>query len=119
MYLLGDYNLNVLDYNNNTMFRHGIISLINKPTHIATAIDNIFTNKYFNTNRYNKTDISDYFPIFFIDNDISSNPQQTILKKIILTDTNTKINNSQTKLSNINWSDVLKLKNSNDPLTYS
>ena len=110
MYLLGDYNLNVLGYNNNTMFRRGIISLINKPTHTATAIDNIFTN------RYNKTDISDYFPIFFIDsdNDITSYPQQTIL-----TDTDTKINNSQTKLSNINWSDVLKLKNSNDPLTYS
>ena len=36
------------------MFIHGIISLINKPTRfnkdITTAIDNIFTNKYFNTN---------------------------------------------------------------------
>ena len=58
------------------IFRHGIISLIIKPTrvtkHTATAIDNIFTNKYFNTNL--KTGI--IFPIFFTDSDtdISSYP---------------------------------------------
>ena len=100
---------------------HNIISFINKPTtavkHTATAIDNIFTNRYFNTNL--KTgiiapDVSDQFPTFFTDsnNNITSYPQETIFKKRILT--NTKINNSKTKLSNINWNDVLKFKNQID-----
>ena len=71
----------------------------------------------FNTNLKTgviKTDVSDHFPIFFIDsdNDITSYPQETIFKKRIITDT--KINNFRTRLSNINWSDVLKLKNPND-----
>ena len=129
IYLLGDYNLNVLDYNNNTkvknffnmMFSHDIFSLINKPTratkHTATAIDNIFTNNFFNTNLKTgiiKTDVSDHFEIFFTDSDtdITSYPQETIFKKRILA--NTKINNFRTKLCNINWSDVLTLKNPNN-----
>ena len=75
--MLLDYNLNVLDYNNNTkvknvfnmMFRHGIISLTIVTKHTATAIDNIFTNKYFNTYLKTvkiKTDASDHFPLFFL-----------------------------------------------------
>ena len=54
--LVGDFNINVLDFNEskmvqnfvNLMFRHGLIPTINKPTRVtrntATAIDHIITN---------------------------------------------------------------------------
>ena len=53
IYLIGDFNLNVLDYETNTkvkgfinlLFQHGLIPIINKPTKItkttAKAIDHI------------------------------------------------------------------------------
>ena len=79
MFFLGDYNLNCLDYHNNTkvrnffdiLFSYGMIPIINKPTRVtktlATAIDNIFINSFFNDSIETgivKTDISDHFPIF-------------------------------------------------------
>ena len=54
--LVGDFNINVFDFNENKMvqnfvnlmFRHGLIPTINKPTRVArntvTAIDHIITN---------------------------------------------------------------------------
>ena len=81
-YLLGDWNINLLNVNNHTttsefvecMFSEMFIPLINRPTRVqersATLIDNIFTNCI----NFSEciavimcTDISDHFPIFFID----------------------------------------------------
>lgn len=79
VYLVGDFNLNVLDFNTNksvqnffnSVFQNGFIPLINKPTRVtrssATAIDHIITNDFTNTTIKTgiiKTDISDHFPIF-------------------------------------------------------
>ena len=61
IYITGDLNLNLLDYNTNAkvkslldiIFAHSFVPLINKPTRIsknnATVIDHILTNKFINT----------------------------------------------------------------------
>ena len=79
--LVGDFNINVLGFNENKMvqnflnlmFRHGLIPTVNKPTRVTrkttTAIDHIITNSIINAEFKTgivKTDISDHFPIFFI-----------------------------------------------------
>ena len=79
--ITGDFNINLLDYENNKkvqsfvnlMFRCGMVPAINKPTRVtrytATAIDHIFTNSIINTkikSAIRKADISDHFPIFFV-----------------------------------------------------
>ena len=81
-YLMGDYNIDLLKHSTHNptsdfldlMFFNSFIPLIKKPTRIthqtAAIIDNIFTNKYVNENKYMTgiltTDISDHYPIFHI-----------------------------------------------------
>ena len=75
LYLIGDFNLNLLDYSTNTkvknfinlLFQHGLMPLINKPTRVtrrsATLIDLIITNQFHNslcTTGIIKTQISDH-----------------------------------------------------------
>ena len=101
MYLVGDFNLNVLDYESNIkvknffnlLFQHSLISVINKPTRVtnksATAIDHIMTNSFLNSNILTgiiKNDISYHFPIFVISNslDVDLYPEhKTIFKRHI------------------------------------
>ena len=79
--LTGDFNINVLDFNEskmvqsfvNLMFWHGLFPTINKPTRVirntATAIDHTITNSVRNAEFKSgiiKTDISNHFHIFFI-----------------------------------------------------
>jgi exonuclease III len=81
-YLMGDYNINLLNHDShqNTsdfidlMYSYSFIPTINRPTRVnsstATLIDNIFTN-YFSTdieylNGIFLCDTSDHFPIFHI-----------------------------------------------------
>ena len=81
IYLLGDFNLNVLEYDSNTkvkgflnlLFQNSFIPVINKPTRVtrntATAIDHIITNSFISSDFHTgiiKSDISDHFPIFII-----------------------------------------------------
>ena len=78
LYLIGDFNLNVLDYETNTkvknflnfLFQHSLIPMINKPTRItkrtATATDHI-TNSFVSpsvTTGIIKSGLSDHLPIF-------------------------------------------------------
>ena len=103
MFFLGDYNLNCLDYQNNTkvrnffdiLFSYGMIPIINKPTRVtktsATAIDNIFINSFFNDSIETgivKTDISDHFPIFVAIKDFNTSnfPSEIKISKRIITD---------------------------------
>ena len=80
-YLVGDLNLNLLDYSINTTVKdylhvtteNLLIPVINKVTKItktnAILIDHILTNNFVNTNSSSgivKSDISDHFPIFLI-----------------------------------------------------
>ena len=84
VYLTGDFNINLLQYNTenntnhfvNTLLQNNLLPLINSPTRITgsseTLIDNIFTNKFNNVKIHSgiiKTDISDHFPIFILLND--------------------------------------------------
>ena len=76
--MVGDFNINVLDFNEskmvqNLMFRHGLIPTINKTTRVtkntAATIDHIITHSVINAKFKTgivKADISDHFLIFFI-----------------------------------------------------
>ena len=86
-YLLGDYNINLLNVDTHTasqdfvdiMFSHSFFPAITKPTRVteksATLIDNIFHNCYsevsisFSGILY--TDVSDHFPVYHIDYSVS------------------------------------------------
>ena len=81
-YLMGDYNINLLNYENHQhtsgfidqLHSNSLISLINKPTRVkkqsATLIDNIFTNSLNDMDHTIQgiiySDISDHFPIIHI-----------------------------------------------------
>ena len=81
-YLMGDYNINILNYDSHSatvefvdmLYSNAFLPLINRPTRItqnsATIIDNIFTNNIrepeCSHNGILVTDISDHFPIFHI-----------------------------------------------------
>ena len=122
LFLLGDYNINCLNYDTNAnvrnilnlYFSHGMIPVINKPTRVTkntqTAIDNIFLNSFFNTQINTgiiKTCISDHFPIFIVANDITLSlypKTETIFKRII---SENALKEFKVKLSKINWNDTL------------
>ena len=125
MYLVGDFNLNVLDYKINKkiqnffdlIFQHGLIPIINKPTRItkrnATAIDHIITNSYLSSKLKTgiiKTDISDHFPIFLVFEtpDISTYPSTTTIFKRYINDKSIKQLNLL--LNEVNWDNVLQTK---------
>ena len=106
LYLVGDFNINVLDYENNVKeknvvnfaFQNSLIPLINKPTRItrtnATALDHILTNAFLNKQIEMwiiKTETSDHFPIFLITDPITSseikNKRTLVYKRTINTST--------------------------------
>ena len=99
--LVGDLNLNLIDYQSNAkvrnfvnlIFQHSLVPIVNKPTRVtknnATLIDYIITN-YF-TDQENltgilKTYISDHFSIFNISmkHGLGSNDTKVIIKKRII-----------------------------------
>ena len=99
--ITGDFNINLLDSENNKkvqsfvnlMFRCGMIPVIIKPTrvtaHTAAAIDPMFTNSIINTEIKSaiiKVDISDHFPILFVAKvkvEVNIRTEQYILKRNI------------------------------------
>ena len=97
--LLGDFNINLLQYNNssavrdylNNIISHGLYPKITLPTrltdHSATLIDNIFYNCY-NDNSLSSgillSDLSDHFPYFCVlneDRDYQKNTQRTVYRR--------------------------------------
>jgi len=82
VYILGDFNIDLLKYNThnptsefvNTIFSESFIPLINRPTRVtetsATLIDNILTNQHdvISLNGIIPTDISDHFSVFHVHN---------------------------------------------------
>ena len=90
-FLAGDFNINLFDFETNKkvesfvnfMFEFSMIPTINKTTrvtkHTATAINNIITNCIINRDFKSaivKTDLSDHFPIIFI-NELTRVPTPT------------------------------------------
>ena len=97
IYLSGDYNINLLNVDNHvptsefldTMFSYFMYPFINRPTRSvkerATLIDNIYSNMIKNdilTGIF-YTDISDHFPVFYIDYSISvqHKPLQVMMRQ--------------------------------------
>ena len=126
LYLVGDFNINVLDYENNVKeknvvnfaFQNSLIPLINKPTRItrtnATALDHILTNAFLNKQIEMwiiKTETSDHFPIFLITDPITSseikNKRTLVYKRTINTSTK---ENFKSILARKTW-DYIKKKN--------
>ena len=81
LYIMGDYNLNILDSDKHLptanfielMYSNSLFPLISKPTRVtqntASLIDNIFCNDISTTDKFNGilfTDVSDHFPVFTI-----------------------------------------------------
>ena len=117
----GDFNINLLDYENNKkvqpfvnlMFRCGMVPAINKPTHVtrysATAIDPIITISIINTEIKSaiiKAGISDHFPIIFVAKvnvDVSIRTEQYILKRNIC---DQSIKKFKQKWRDVIWDDI-------------
>ena len=82
-YLLGDYNINLLNFETHgptsefadLLYANSFIPLINRPTRVtqfsATLIDNILNNNFQDIHKSTPgilaTEISDHFPMFYID----------------------------------------------------
>ena len=124
-YLLGDFNLNLLSIDKHkdtqdfidAMYSFSMFPCITKPTRVtsrsATLIDNVYINDVLNENAVSGilyTDISDHFPVFYIDYSciVPSEPQ--IIKKRIYSQKN--IDAFSKSIERHDWTDVLK---SNDP----
>ena len=96
-YSTGDYNINLLNSENhvptseffNKMYSFSLFPAITKPTRItsrsATLIDNIFCNTIFNKQSATGilyTDISDHFPIVYIDYSSNITISPKLLKNV-------------------------------------
>ena len=123
VYLLGDYNINILSAETHTMsgefleimFSNMFVPLINKPTRVgktsATIIDNILTNsKHFDSclSGIFYTDISDHFPVFYIDNSLSISDDDTYIIKRSYSARN--VENFKNDLSAMIWDEVLTIE---------
>ena len=126
--LVGDFNIDLLDFNEskmvqhfvNLMFRHGFISTINKPTRVtrntATAIDHNITNSVKNTEFKTviiKTDISDHFPMFFLFTCVVNTEarEEFIYKRNY---SSNSIETFKQKQREVNWNEVKQSKNTNE-----
>lgn len=121
VYLLGDYNINLLNVGSHSltnefidiMFSSSFIPLINRPTRItddtATIIDNIFTNCH-NTDHIAgiiPKDVSDHFPIFVLVCN-QSKPQTAKIDKYRRIINDTTIQNCVAKLQLKDWNNILE-----------
>jgi hypothetical protein len=119
-YYLGDYNINLLnnEFHQPTQdfidlcFAEGYMPLINKPTRIskfsATLIDNIITNDILKTTCQKGIllcDISDHFPIFYIDQNRSM--KLNVITKEVRDTCNRNMVKFRECLQNIDFSSVL------------
>lgn len=126
-YLLGDFNINLLNSDTHiltsefleVLYSYSFTPLITKPTRVtsqsATLIDNIFCNHQLEISGLSGiclTDISDHFPIFFID--LSTISKVTTHTKITRQITQTTMNKFCTSLQNQNWDTVQQNHNAQE-----
>ena len=129
-YLMGDFNIDLMvcdtdsdsiDYIN-ALSRHSFFPLINRPTRLAsrTLLDHIFTNsrvclgggRFFSGIAL--TDLSDHFPIVHRCESFHAGPEhQNSTFKFQLINERT-ISAFKTKLSQIDWSDLLSIDDVNE-----
>ena len=130
MYLMGDYNVNLLNIDNHLLtseflemfYSYSFLPVINKPTRVtcnsATLIDNIYCNNFGNDNLFCGilyTDLTDHFPIFCLCSSNNIQPKETITKKRIYSERN--INKFCDRLQNSDWSDIILSNNCQDSFT--
>ena len=117
-YLIGDLNVNCLDYFenekvstfHNALFECGAIALINKPTRVAkksaTIIDNVITTNLFNESLKKgiiKSDLSDHLAIFLSisTSKLPQNSSPLKFKKLFFNESN--LASFKNQISSINW----------------
>ena len=132
-FLVGDLNLNLIDYQSNAkvrdflnlIFQHALVPIENKPTRVtknnATLIDYIITNSFMDQENLTgilKTDISDHFPILTISVKYrldSSDKKVAIRKRIINADS---IQEFRDILSEVDWGNLYSISYPNDAYEY-
>ena len=129
---MGDYNINILNYDVHaptgefvdTMSSYAFVPLINRPTRVtvtsATLIDNIFTNNFENLENSFQgvlvTDISDHYPISYINcvNKVIEN--ERFVERRIYNENSKQAFFSE--LENIDWSQLYNSSDTSPHLTY-
>ena len=128
--LVRDFNINVLDFENNKkvkkflnqMFSHNMIPAINKTTRVigntATAIDHFITNAVVDTqfkSRIIQTDLLDYFPILFAlqtnENVVKKHNEHSVYKKCY---DEKSTNLFKQKLHETSWDNIKNIKEPNE-----
>ena len=126
LYIMGDFNINLLNCDTHTassefieiMYSHGLFPLINKPTRATTSsttlIDNIFSNNLINNDIINGiffTSISDHFPIFTINlNDFTQKDRVYVTRRY----SQKQLENFSNSLRMKDWQNVLANHNGKD-----
>ena len=122
-FIMGDFNLNLLHYNENAnchefldlMLSHSFVPLTKKPTRVtdstSTLIDNIFVNNLTNiTTGIIVSDISDHYPIHALLSDFRINSRGKFSSSIRdFSDSN--LNKLRERLSSLDWSSVYNTEN--------
>ena len=124
IYMMGDYNLNILNADKHRltaefidmMFSYHMMPLINKPTRInlqsSTLIDNIFSNGIVDETFFNGilcTDISDHLPIFTINVSNQIKDKSCSVKRRVYSKSN--IDKFQNSLKAKNWDAISGIDN--------
>ena len=126
-YLMGDFNVNIMNYQTNnltgefldSMYSNLLCPLINRPTritsHTATLIDNIITNNIDadSINGLLFTDISDHLPIFSIwfDDNFNTNHDKSVYYFRDKSENN--VNKFNDMIANYDWTEINTF---NDPI---
>ena len=121
VHIMGDVNINLINMDKHlatqdfvdTLLACGMIPTISKPTRVtknsATLIDNIFTNTVKNSSSVFSgvlcTDLTDHFPVFFIDSSASLEMNDSVILKRVYSDDN--ISKFNSRLSSEDWTSVL------------
>ena len=130
LYLMGDFNINLLEIEKHvassefleSLYSFSLFPLITKPTRIttnsSTLIDNIYFNNISSAHTFNGilfTGISDHLPVFTVSLNLKIPRVAQYRKARVYSSKNISTFNNAIKL--INWSDVMN--NSNGPEAFS
>ena len=124
-YIMGDFNLNLLNYNENTtcqefldvMLSLSYVPFIRKPTRIAdstsTLIDNIFVNKSFSDIKSGIiiSDITDHFLIYALLPNFMSKSSQLIRNTGIRVMSEQNLSKLRERLKSTDWSPIYNQPN--------
>ena len=127
-YLLGDCNINILNYESHRLTgdfvdllsSYSFLPLITRPTRItassATLIDNIFTNHIENLDHSTQgllvTDVSDHYPIFHINKRLYTGESDIYVTKRIFSERNKQA--FKIALNELDWNEIYEASETNN-----